>query len=178
MARRPGVLVLVIGALAGCLGEIEQTAGAPGRESRALAVPPRADFEMVADALQTTCGSLDCHGQPGRNLRLFGARGMRLAIGDTSAEGATTDVEYDASYWAVVGLEPEIMADVVRERGRDPERLSLIRKARGTDLHKGGALTRPDHPLDRCLLAWIAGALAADDCTKVTDAPRPVAEGR
>jgi hypothetical protein len=43
-----------------------------------LSAPPREGFESVADAMQPSCGTLDCHGQPGRNLRLYGGRGLRL----------------------------------------------------------------------------------------------------
>src|SRR3954467_11362409 len=85
--------------------------------SEVLQPPPRAGFARVADALQPSCGTLDCHGQIGRNLRLFGARGMRLDPKEASAEGTTTPAEYLATYWSVVGLEPEETSAVVRQNG-------------------------------------------------------------
>ena len=129
-----------------------------------LMVPRRGGFEDVADAVQPSCGTLDCHGQATRNLRLFGGRGLRLDQADTSAVGPTTPAEYDASYWAVVALEPEVIAAVVQDGGRAPERLLLIRKARGTTRHKGGTLMSPGDNLDNCLTEWLKGSIAVDAC--------------
>jgi hypothetical protein len=150
---------------------------APADEERPagqdLALPDRATFAPVADALQIGCGTLDCHGQPGRNLRLYGARGLRLQEGDTSAAGATTAAEYDASYWSLVGLEPERLSDVVADRGARPERLALVRKPRGRELHKGGTLMEPSDDLDRCLVRWLAGVPDQAACEAFTSKPRP-----
>lgn len=44
----------------------------------------------VADALQPSCGTLDCHRQVTRNLRLFGARGLRLDPTHTSPDRLET----------------------------------------------------------------------------------------
>jgi hypothetical protein len=137
----------------------------PGDEDEpALAAPPRAGFEPVADALISTCGTLDCHGQRGRNLRLFGNHGLRLAAADDPGGAPTTAAEYDADYWSLIGLEPETLDLVMRTRGADPDLLSLFRKPRGSDDHKGGALMKPKDPLDRCLLSWLAGPLDEDAC--------------
>jgi hypothetical protein len=154
----------------GCYGEAIDSRPP---DTRVLRAPPRASFEVVADALQVTCGTLDCHGQTGRNLRLYGARGLRLDPKSTSAEGTTTAAEYEASYWAVVGLEPEAVSAVVREKGSDPLRLTLIRKARGIELHKGGRLMISGDSLDVCLTSWLAGVVNAAACDAVSLAPRP-----
>ena len=165
------VSVLVLGGFS-CSGQIV----APEPEAPAtLATPTRAGFKGVADALQPTCGTLDCHGQVGRNLRLYGERGLRLAPLDTSGEGATTDAEYEATYLSVTGLEPEIMSLVIEDKGARPDRLSLIRKARGDERHKGGSLMHAGDDLDRCLLSWLAGVVAAGNCQAVADAERPSA---
>lgn len=140
------------------------------------ALPPRIGFEDVANALQTKCGTLDCHGQWGRNLRLFGLRGLRLSYNDNSGEGETTPEEYEATYWSVVSLEPELISDVVRERGADRRRLTLIRKADGSEKHKGGRLMSPKDPLDRCLSLWLQGKLDDEPCRAVADADRPKIE--
>jgi hypothetical protein len=153
-----------------CYGEPLE---APRDQPRRLEAPPRAGFEAVADALQVTCGTLDCHGQLGRNLRLFGARGLRLDLRASSAEGTTTAAEYEASYWSVVGLEPEPLSAVVRQMGFDPMRLTLMRKARGDEEHKGGRLMAVGDDLDRCLTSWLAGKVDATPCETVSLAPRP-----
>jgi hypothetical protein len=162
------VRVLALLGLLSCQGEIvAPPAGVPGSAGSAgesLQPPPRAGFAAVADALQPSCGTLDCHGQIGRNLRLFGARGMRLDPRDTSAEGTTKPAEYEATYWSMVGLEPEEMSGVVRDRGAGSDRLALIRKARGVDLHKGGVRMKLNDDLDRCLLSWLAGSISQPAC--------------
>jgi hypothetical protein len=129
-----------------------------------LMVPPRNGFESVADAMQPSCGTLDCHGQPDRNLRLFGGRGLRLDPAKTSKDGDTDPAEYDANYWSVVALEPEILSTVVADGGRDPERWILIRKGRGTTRHKGGTLMHPNDDLDQCIVEWLKGNILVDRC--------------
>jgi hypothetical protein len=129
-----------------------------------LRTPPRDGFESVADAMQPSCGTLDCHGQPDRNLRLYGGRGLRLDPAKSSKDGETAPAEYDANYWSVVAIEPEILSTVTAEAGRDPERWILIRKGRGTTRHKGGALMQPDDDLDACIVEWIKGNILVDRC--------------
>ena len=126
--------------------------------------PPRDGFESVADAMEPSCGTLDCHGQPDRDLRLFGGRGLRLDPADSSKDGDTKPSEYGANYWSVVGLEPEILSTVVAEGGRDPERWILIRKGRGTTRHKGGTLMHPNDDLDACIVEWLRGNILVDRC--------------
>jgi hypothetical protein len=123
--------------------------------------------------MQPSCGTLDCHGQAERNLRLFGARGLRLYASDNSKEGTTRAAEYDANYWSVVSLEPETLAAVIHDGGNDPERLIVIRKGRGTTRHKGGALMRPDDNLDQCLTAWLRGSILLDQCKAASKISAP-----
>jgi hypothetical protein len=139
---------------------------APSPDARTTAtVPDRASFPVVADLLVHRCGTLDCHGQTSRNLRLYGNLGLRLAPGDRPvSKGATSVAEYDEDFASVVGLEPETMTTVVTEAGARPDRLTLIRKARGTDQHKGGALWSAGDAQDRCVTSWLAGATDASDC--------------
>lgn len=150
------LLLSLAAASASCVGVIGT--------DRELALPVRSGFESVADALQPSCATLDCHGQAERNLRLFGARGLRLQAMDNAKEGTTQPAEYEANYWSLVSLEPETLAAVIRDGGGDPERLILIRKGRGTTRHKGGALMRPDDNLDQCLTAWLRGEILSDPC--------------
>lgn len=161
----PGVPWLVCGvivavALTGaCLGEVP-----PSRSELELRLPTREGFERVADALQPSCGTLDCHGQTTRNLRLVGGRGLRLDSKDSSAEGTTTPAEYEANYWALVALEPEALSAVITDGGSNPERLILIRKGRGTTAHKGGALMHLDGDLDQCAVEWLKGRILVERC--------------
>lgn len=161
----------------GCVGQIGdpvigQGPVEPTVEATLLA-PSRVEFEPVAKAMQPHCGTLDCHGQIGRNLRLYGARGLRLDRQANPADGDTTPAELDASYWSVLGLEPEALTQVVRDHGAAPERLSLIRKARGDERHKGGQLMLAGDDLDSCLVAWVAGAGNAAACGRAAKYGNP-----
>jgi len=171
--RSIGVLVMAL-LPTSCVGEIE---GPPAMHEWMAGIerPSRADFEPVANALQASCGTLDCHGQSGRALRLFGGRGLRLSAADDSGGGVTTTAEYDAAYWSVVGLEPELLSAVVRDRGALPERLTMIAKARGIEKHKGGTLIKPRDSLDSCLTSWLAGKTEETACTAARPVPPPVA---
>jgi hypothetical protein len=124
--------------------------------------------------LIATCGTLDCHGQIGRNLRFFGARGLRLAPQDNPGDNATTAREYDEDYFSLIGLEPELLSDVIADGGARPERLSLVRKARALDAHKGGRLMVPGDPRDLCLLSWLAGPVDTAACATGKDVARPM----
>ena len=130
---------------------------------------PAGKFPVVGDYLELRCGSLDCHGQPGRNMRVWGHYGMRLKTGDTPGlsppmSPATTSDEYQATYRSVVGLEPTVMSAVVSEHGAHPEVLTLVRKARGLEAHKGGALITPGDDQDVCITSWLAGNIDVNAC--------------
>jgi hypothetical protein len=137
-----------------------------------LDAPPRATFPHVANAMQMHCGTLDCHGQVSRDLRLYGLHGLRLDPKDNPLAHVTTRAEYDASYWSLVGLEPEALSFVVAS-GLRPERLTMVRKARGIEKHKGGQLMFEGDPLDRCIVTWITGDLDDAACSTVLHAERP-----
>jgi hypothetical protein len=175
----PGArLILVIaaclpGACRDIVGEPLNTESQNAASRTQLLAPSRATFEPVDDVLQASCGTLDCHGQPGRSLRLYGGRGLRLSPMDNSADNPTTPQEYDQSYWSVIGLEPEMMSDVVADHGRLPERLTMVRKARELEHHKGGQVFTAGDDRDRCLTSWLAGALDNDACQRGKDLQRP-----
>ena len=140
-------------------------ASAPDGNARiAIVAPSVASFPAVGAFLEQRCGTLDCHGQVGRSLRLYGFVGLRLDPADVPGGRATTPNEIEADYQSVVGLEPEILAAIVQDGGARPERLTLVRKARGTDHHKGGALITPGDAQDRCLTSWLAGAVDEGAC--------------
>jgi hypothetical protein len=131
----------------------------------------REAFPAVADVLHSRCGSLDCHGTVGRNLRIYGLNGLR--IDGITGTGLTTAQEYDANFLSVVALEPITFGLVVRDGGRDPDRLSLVRKARGVEAHKGGKPMPQDSTGDRCLISWLSSSVNADACADAAEMAAP-----
>jgi hypothetical protein len=162
----------VVGLVALAVWGVGLACSAPATDARVIeTVPDRASFPPVADLLVHRCGTLDCHGQTSRNMRLYGSIGLRLDPADRPvSKGQTTSAEYDEDYASVVGLEPEVMSGVVADGGAGPERLTLIRKARGTEHHKGGTLWNEGDPQDRCVTSWLAGQTDVADCVGATDA--------
>jgi hypothetical protein len=130
-------------------------------------LPDRASFPEMAQVLIRNCGTLDCHGMRGRNLRLYGNEGLRWAETDRPLSPAcTTADEFDQDYDSVVGLEPELMSEVVADHGAHPERLTLVRKALGLEAHKGGAPLHQGDDAQLCLTSWLTGATQTDACLR------------
>ncbi|HEX4473931.1 MAG TPA: hypothetical protein VH142_02570 [Polyangiaceae bacterium] len=139
--------------------------------SYAVADEPRLDtFDVVVKNLDYSCGNLACHGAAGRNLLLYGVEGRRLAPTDVACGRSTTPDEILADYRSVVGLEPEIMSEVVASGGKDPERLTLIRKMNGTESHKGGTVFAIGSNGDLCVRGWLTGS---DDPSACNNAFNP-----
>ena len=144
----------------------------PPRDGRVTETPPdRPSFTPVGLFLDHRCGTLDCHGQSFRNMRLYGYEGMRLEARDVVGGGPTTNAELDLSYRSVIALEPEIMNAVRADHGANPERLTLVRKARGLEKHKGETLMTAGDDQDKCLVSWLGGATDADACTRALATP-------
>jgi len=173
-ASRPAQFAFAFGIF---LGAYQPTVREQGEQvsTGALLVPSRATFPHVENAMQMHCGTLDCHGQPGRDLRLYGLRGMRLSPRDNPLANVTTSAEYDASYASLIGLEPEALSSVVASRAADPDQLTMIRKARGLEKHKGGKLMTLGDPLYRCMVAWLGGGVDDGACDAVVNTQRPEA---
>jgi hypothetical protein len=127
-------------------------------------------FGPVGDFVGHRCGTLDCHGQMGRNLRIWSCDGMRLADADTSGCGLsgsfTTPEEHQATYRSLVGLEPTVMSVVVQGHGAQPEFLTFVRKARGLEAHVGGQLIEPGDDQDTCITSWLSGSTDLMACQK------------
>jgi hypothetical protein len=160
-------------AVCGCTQDVQNT---NAQADPSLARPARVGFELVADAMQLHCGTLDCHGQIGRNMRLYGMYGLRASPQDDPLNQPTSQAEYDADYLSIVGLEPEAMSKVVRHQAA-PETLSMIRKPLGIENHKGGQLMVQADPLDRCMVGWLVGSMDAQSCNTVVQTPRPPIDG-
>ena len=153
--------------------------GGPPEDARVGILAPDFDkFAPVGLLLDHRCGSLDCHGQRTRNLQIFGCEGLRL--GDASpgcriSSGTDTTIEeLQATYRSLVALEPVVMTTVVSGHGANPELLTFVRKARGTEAHKGGTLITPGDDQDQCITLWLANADAdagAEACARALALP-------
>lgn len=119
--------------------------------------------------LQRRCGTLDCHGQPGRAYRIYSVNGLRpFDVGDagngtppTSGGGVggpgVQELETRSNYESAIALEPEEMSRVVARQGQEPNTLMLLRKPRLMERHKGGpAMTSDNDPGYQCVVAWLA----------------------
>ncbi len=170
---RPSGAPLVLAALAalsGMFAVLALSCSSTTNTRIGIDAPPFSDqsFGPLGDYLDHRCGSLDCHGQPGRNLRIWGCEGMRLDAGmvpvcskqvngvTIPGGGRTTVSEHEATYRSLVGLEPQVMTEVfngcngqLAEAGValyppgascHPELLTFVQKARGAEAHKGGQL--------------------------------------
>lgn len=131
--------------------------------------PDRSQFAAVGSFLDRRCGTLDCHGSEVRNFRIYGCEGLRLDPKNTprcrkNGGTDTTNAELDATFRSLVGLEPAVMSSVVQGKGQHPELLTFVRKARGTEAHKGGALIVPGDSQDRCITSWLAGTTDVAAC--------------
>ena len=165
MSRRWVLLVLALAlAAAAC-------AATPDLGSHAEALPDETTFAPVSVALLQRCGSIDCHGSPYRNLRLRGFGGARLNPNDRPDAPETTSLEESGNFDAVVGLEPDIMNDVINDHGKSPDRLTLVRKGRNQEAHKGGQRMVPGDAADLCLTSWLAGAVDESSCQRVANTP-------
>src|SRR5688500_12824977 len=73
----------------------------------------------VSNFMEKRCGSLDCHGHVGRPLRIYSDWGLRYRTENdgSRAKGGTTPEEQNENYYAVVGLEPDLLADSVATGG-------------------------------------------------------------
>lgn len=115
----------------------------------------------VSPYLERRCGMLDCHGQPKRNLRIYGKLGLRHPnepdgmTKNVSGGAATTQAELDANFAAICNLEPELMQDVFEKFGASAEKLLLVTKARGLERHKGGKVVNAQDEGDRCIVDWL-----------------------
>jgi hypothetical protein len=155
-----------------------------------VSAPPGSEdaFGPVSNLLDQRCGTLDCHGQPGRNLQIWGCSGMRLdpSVAPSCSKrlggGPTTVDEHYHTYRSLVGLEPNVMSTVYVGCESDaeayppgvgchPELLTFVRKARGIEAHKGGQLISafgidggPD-PQDVCIVTWLEGQTDLQACS-------------
>ena len=125
-------------------------------------------FLPISSVLERRCGTLDCHGSTYRPLKIYGQIGLRRPepVGSTNVKSykdyysggsePTTEAELFDNYLSVIGLEPEILEAVVTKK-EPPEALTLVRKPRLREKHKGGLIWTASDPGDLCLLNWLTG---------------------
>ena len=107
---------------------------------------------------------------------MYGKYGLRLDPKDIPGTGLTTPAEYNATFRSVVGLEPALMSAVV-DRQAEASLLTVVRKSRGTEDHKGGAVFTLGDAADRCLASWLGttessagnGMINVELCKKAND---------
>ena len=131
--------------------------------------PDQMQFTTVSPVFEQRCGTLDCHGQVGRPLRIYSGNGLRLPndAGDFPGVGATTPEEIADNYYSVIGLQPEDMTRVIA--GMEPATdLLILAKPLGLEAHKGGTqIVMGDSAYD-CITSWISGAVDAASCSAAT----------
>jgi hypothetical protein len=125
---------------------------------------------MVQPVMEKQCGTLDCHGQLPRGLRVYGMNGLRLPneSGNVPGVGATTPAEARATYVSIVGLEPEKLNAFVGVQPRskdDAYRLLVLAKPLAVERHRGGVSFRKGEPAEQCVLSWVLGHVDANACT-------------
>ena len=123
-------------------------------------VPDFDTYVQHVDAYLTRrCGSLDCHGQPGRAYRVYSREGYRLYTiqegGLVSGQQPTQPEEQRANFQALVSIEPEEMTRLMARQGENPNLLLFLRKALKIERHKGGPAMAEDDPGYRCVVAWL-----------------------
>lgn len=128
----------------------------------------------VSDFMEHRCGGLDCHGQEGRPLRIYGQWGLRLKAGEKGKRNttATSEEERVENYRSVVGLEPENLAKCFASQGTNVETFQLLKKPLDISgfgiRHKGGPVLRAQESDAgwQCLFGWVSGKVDPADCAE------------
>lgn len=168
-----GVRLLSLAYVAACgLGVTALVAScAPSPDSKAQTLilqPDYATYKQYVDPyVQRRCGTLDCHGQPGRAYRIYSVNGLRpFDVGDAgdgtplTSGGAlggpgVEEFQTRANFESAIALEPEEMSRVVARQGQYPDTLLLLRKPHGQERHKGGVVMPSGDRGYDCLVAWL-----------------------
>jgi hypothetical protein len=159
-----------IGSIAFAALTIAACVGLPDTSAKTVTTGPSLAFYTanVDEYLGRRCGTLDCHGQVGRPLRLYNQLGLRMDADDsgvvsgmlgTDGHGAntsgTTAAEQLANYEAVIALQPEVMNNVVNNHA-DPQSLLLLLKPLLKIPHQGGLqMTNEMDPGYECVESWL-----------------------
>jgi len=135
-------------------------------------LPDTVTFPYVGELLVVRCGTLDCHGSAYRNLRVYGDEALRYSSADRPCVPKnTTSAEFTQDYDSAVGLQPEILNQVMADHGADPERLDLLSKPMGIDAHKGLTLIKTGDDSYVCITSWLAGHTNKAACLQAMTLP-------
>jgi hypothetical protein len=158
-ARRSAVSCLV-GSLVAALAAASCSGPSKGELDRKVstrASPGSFTSNGVSTVFERHCGSLDCHGDRARNMRIYSQYGLRLNGGDggavTPGTAATTLDEVTANYQSVMTVEPEQTNAVID--GADPETLLVLKKPLAIEKHKGGQVLRKGDDAEKCIRTWL-----------------------
>ena len=152
--RRPPALPALLALIVAC--DVGLTYPDGGIRVTTIIAPDQGQFTNVSPVFERRCGTLDCHGQVGRPLRIYSGLGLRLPndAGNAPGVNATTPDEIAANYRSVIGLEPEEMSRV--EAGEDPPTdLLILAKPLMLEAHKGGAQIVSGDSADLCITSWL-----------------------
>ena len=134
----------------------------------------KASFKPVALMLGRRCGSIDCHGSRFRNFRLYGFGGQRKLPTDTPETPATTQQEADEDYDAFMTVEPGAMNDFITSGRHTASTLTVYRKGRGDEEHKGGRRIVPGDAADLCLTSWLTSTVDSAACAAASGETNPL----
>lgn len=147
------LLAFALGAASGC--EVTQTYGAPTASG-----DPDDWATHVQPYVARRCATLDCHGDPGRPLRILSEEGLR---GSEDRGLPLTATEVEDNVMAALGVSP--FGDV------DTHALILVPLASSSGgwHHVGGDIwPNRDDPGYLCLSLWLAGADPTESCAAAT----------
>jgi len=167
MIHRISFVALAAGLVAlGTLGAVS-CAATPDTDAETVILTP--DYATFAGSgmnlgvhtfLEHRCGTLDCHGQVGRPFRLFSQNGLRAAndAGIESGGGPDTPGEVYSNYLSAIGLQPELMSQVVAgdlPLSQIETTLLLVAKPLDLQVHKGGQQISVGDVSFDCLTGWL-----------------------
>jgi hypothetical protein len=143
-----------------------------------LIQPDFATYRENVDAyLSRRCGTLDCHGQPGRAYRIYSREGFRLYnvdAGLVSGLQPTTEDEIKANFQAIIALEPEELNRVMAAQGAEDaiKKWIWLRKPLRMERHKGGQAMAEDDSGYKCVVTWLRIPVVQGDGTPIPPAQR------
>jgi hypothetical protein len=174
MSRRTPAagLAIAIAAL-GAVSLAPGCSGVPSTSDRIIVEGPPAGIFIngptggVDAVFERRCGSLDCHGQYGRPLRIYSQYGLRMPNPSNAGPGSgpTTTEEQNENYRSIVALEPEKMTNIIKSiPNGDPFTLLILEKPLNRESHKGGPVISKDDATSQCLAAWIGKGTLDPNC--------------
>jgi hypothetical protein len=148
-----------------------------GPEINDIAAPPFDPnvFRSFSAVMERRCGTLDCHGHTSRPMKIYGQYGLRRfeVQGSPNVEDyaeyysggkePTTLAELEDNYRSICALEPELIAQVYAKKS-PPDVLTIVRKARLREKHKGGPIWNQGDPGDVCMINWLTGNTDTTQC--------------